>query len=265
MKDHMQRQERNVILPQMVIETLYELTKGDAYITTGVGQHQMWAGQWYKYKFPRQFITSAGLGSMGYGFPAALGVKVAFPRQAGHRHRWRRLVPDEHPGTRHRPRREDRRQSDHPEQPAPRHGGAMGRQLLRRQPRHTYLGNPTIVRAIYPDYVRVCNSFGVKCERVIYKKDLRAAIQRMLDSDEAYVLDVVVPYSEHVIPFIPAGKHRRRHDLEMERDAGRRKLRPSESAYQISITVISGRTIEPEIQIETSPTRRPHRGDRISS
>jgi acetolactate synthase-1/2/3 large subunit len=71
---------------------------------------------------------------------------------------------------------------------------------------HTYLGNPADRTQIYPDYVKVCNSFGVKCERVMYKKDLRAAMQRMLDSDEAYVLDVVVPYSEHVIPFIPAGK-----------------------------------------------------------
>ena len=59
-----------------MIEALYDLTKGDAYITTGVGQHQMWAAQWYKYKFPRQLVTSGGLGSMGYGYPAALGVKV---------------------------------------------------------------------------------------------------------------------------------------------------------------------------------------------
>ena len=79
MVDHMQGQEDQVILQQMVIEALYELTKGDAIITTGVGQHQMWAGQWYKYKHPRQFLTSGGLGSMGFGFPAALGVKVAFP------------------------------------------------------------------------------------------------------------------------------------------------------------------------------------------
>ena len=53
----------------MVVEALYELTKGEAYITTGVGQHQMWAAQWYKYKYPRQFITSGGLGSMGFGYP----------------------------------------------------------------------------------------------------------------------------------------------------------------------------------------------------
>ena len=67
------------ILPQMAIEELWKLTGGDAIITTGVGQHQMWSGQWFKYTQPRTFITSGGLGSMGYGFPAALGAKVARP------------------------------------------------------------------------------------------------------------------------------------------------------------------------------------------
>src|SRR5260370_10662022 len=78
-RDHLKGQEKEVILPQMVIETLYDLTKGDAILTTGVGQHQMWAAQYYKFKHPRQLLTSAGLGAMGYGYPAALGAKVAFP------------------------------------------------------------------------------------------------------------------------------------------------------------------------------------------
>ena len=69
----------NAILPQHVIRLLYELTNGEAIITTGVGQHQMWAAQYYKYKYPRQLLTSAGLGAMGYGYPAALGAKVACP------------------------------------------------------------------------------------------------------------------------------------------------------------------------------------------
>ena len=81
-KDHFRAgMEGDTIIPQMVIEMLYEMTHGDAIITTGVGQHQMWAGQWYKFKDPRTFITSAGLGSMGYGFPAALGAKVAAPHK----------------------------------------------------------------------------------------------------------------------------------------------------------------------------------------
>ena len=71
---------------------------------------------------------------------------------------------------------------------------------------HTYLGDPDHRKQIYPDYVAVCNSFGVPCERVMFKKDLRPAIQRMLDAKTPYVLDVVTPYTEHVLPFIPAGK-----------------------------------------------------------
>ena len=79
MRDHLKGREADVILPQMAIETLYEMTRGEAIITTGVGQHQMWTGQFYKFKYPRQLLTSAGLGAMGYGYPAALGAKVAFP------------------------------------------------------------------------------------------------------------------------------------------------------------------------------------------
>ncbi len=67
------------IKPQYVIEKLWELTKGDAYITTEVGQNQMWAAQFYKFKKPRRLMTSGGLGVMGYGFPAAMGVQVAQP------------------------------------------------------------------------------------------------------------------------------------------------------------------------------------------
>ncbi|MED5278957.1 MAG: thiamine pyrophosphate-dependent enzyme, partial [Verrucomicrobiota bacterium] len=70
---------------------------------------------------------------------------------------------------------------------------------------HTYLGNPDDMKQIYPDYVEMIKGFGLPVERVMYKRDLKAALQRMLESDEAYVLDVVVPYTEHVLPFIPAG------------------------------------------------------------
>ena len=71
---------------------------------------------------------------------------------------------------------------------------------------HTYLGDPENRAKIYPDYVAMAKSFNVPAERVMYKKDLRAAMQRMLDSDQPYVLDVIVPYTEHVLPFIPAGR-----------------------------------------------------------
>ena len=71
--------ESPLIKPQHVIEQLYQVTKGDAYVTSDVGQHQMWAAQYYPFNKPRRWINSGGLGTMGFGLPAAIGVKLAFP------------------------------------------------------------------------------------------------------------------------------------------------------------------------------------------
>jgi acetolactate synthase-1/2/3 large subunit len=73
------RFEKNVIKPEFVVEKLYEISKGDAIICTEVGQNQMWAAQFYKYDKPRKFLSSGGLGTMGYGFPAAIGAQIACP------------------------------------------------------------------------------------------------------------------------------------------------------------------------------------------
>lgn len=206
MKDHLKGQEDQIILQQMVVEALYDLTKGDALITTGVGQHQMWAGQWFKYEHPRQFITSGGLGSMGFGLPAALGIKVAHPDQE--------VIDIDGDGSFLMNIQE--LATAHVEKINVKaiilnnqHLGMVVQwedKFYQGNRGHTYLGNPDERAQIYPDFVRVCNSFNVKCERVMFKKDLRPAIQRMLDAKEPYVLDVVTPYTEHVLPFIPAGK-----------------------------------------------------------
>ena len=71
--------ESDMIMPQQVIQSLYRATKGDAYITSDVGQHQMFAAQYYPFDKPRRWINSGGLGTMGFGLPAAMGVKLAFP------------------------------------------------------------------------------------------------------------------------------------------------------------------------------------------
>jgi acetolactate synthase-1/2/3 large subunit len=206
MKDHLTGKESEVILPQMAIEMLYELTKGDAIITTGVGQHQMWAAQYYKFKFPRQLLTSAGLGAMGYGYPAALGAKVACPDK--------QVVDIDGDGS----------FLMNVQELATAHIDKIAAKALILNNQHlgmvmqwedkfyagnrgnTYLGDPENMKQIYPDYVAMARAFNVPCERVMYKKDLRAALQRMLDSDQPYVLDVIVPYTEHVLPFIPAAK-----------------------------------------------------------
>jgi acetolactate synthase-1/2/3 large subunit len=204
MRDHLQGRESEVILPQMAIEMLYELTRGEALITTGVGQHQMWAGQYYKFSNPRQFITSAGLGSMGFGYPAALGVKIAFPDK--------QVVDIDGDGSFLMNVQE--LATAHIERIAAKaiilnnqHLGMVMQwedKFYQSNRGHTYLGDPKHREGIYPDYVAMARSFNVPAQRVMYKKDLRGAMQQMLDSDQPYVLDVICPYTEHVIPFIRA-------------------------------------------------------------
>jgi acetolactate synthase I/II/III large subunit len=194
------------ILPQHVIRLLHELTHGDAIIATGVGQHQMWAGQYYDFSHPRQFLTSAGLGAMGFGFPASLGAKVAFPD--------RQVIDIDGDGSFLMNVQE--LACAHVEGIAAKviiinnqHLGMVVQwedRFYNSNRGHTFLGDPRDRERIYPDYVELCRGFGVKCERVIEKKDLRGALQRMLDSDECYVLDVMTPFTEHVMPMIPAGK-----------------------------------------------------------
>ncbi|MEI6351242.1 MAG: biosynthetic-type acetolactate synthase large subunit [Verrucomicrobiota bacterium] len=195
----------DVIQPQYVIALLDEMTKGDAIITTGVGQHQMWAGQHYTFREPRSFLTSAGLGTMGFGYPAAIGAKVARPDM--------QVIDIDGDGS----------FLMNVQELAMAHieGIAAKAIILNNQHlgmvvqwedlkygsnrAHTFLGDPKDLDRIYPNYVDICKGFGVKCERVLFKGDLRPAIQRLLDSKDAYVLDVMVPYTEHVLPMIPGG------------------------------------------------------------
>jgi acetolactate synthase-1/2/3 large subunit len=206
MRDHLQGRESEVILPQMAIETLYELTKGEAIITTGVGQHQMWTGQYYKFSSPRQLLTSAGLGAMGFGYPAALGAKVAYPNK--------QVVDIDGDGSFLMNVQE--LATAHIEKIAAKalilnnqHLGMVVQwedNFYAGNRGHTYLGDPEHRRQIYPDYVTMARGFNVPAQRVMYKKDLRRAMQEMLDSDQPYLLDVICPYTEHVMPFIPAGR-----------------------------------------------------------
>ena len=87
------RKRDDVIMPQYAIERLYALTRGhDTYITTEVGQHQMWAAQFFKFEEPNRWMTSGGLGTMGYGLPSAVGVQMAHPRRRPTSRRWRPRV-----------------------------------------------------------------------------------------------------------------------------------------------------------------------------
>ncbi|HEY1791313.1 MAG TPA: biosynthetic-type acetolactate synthase large subunit [Opitutaceae bacterium] len=200
------------IQPQEAVKVLYELTKGDAIITTGVGQHQMWAAQFYRFDEPRCYISSLGLGAMGFGYPAALGAKVGCPD--------RQVIDIDGDGSFAMNIQE--LATAHIEKIAAKaiilnnqhlgmvvqwedrfYGSVRGNTILGDE---SNVGSPDNPDALYPDFVKIAEGFGVKGRRVIKKSELRQAIQEMLDFDGPYVLDVVVPYTEHVLPMIPAGK-----------------------------------------------------------
>jgi acetolactate synthase-1/2/3 large subunit len=195
-----------IIMPQYAIELLDELTKGDAIITTGVGQHQMWAGQHYVFNEPRRLITSGGLGAMGFGYPAALGAKAAHPDK--------QVVDIDGDGSFQMNIQE--LATAHIERIAAKalvlnnqHLGMVVQwedRFYQSNRGHTYLGDPENPHQIYPDFVAIAKGYNVPAERVTRKSELRAAMQRMLDSKEPYVLDVITPYTEHVLPMIPANK-----------------------------------------------------------
>ncbi|MES2310381.1 MAG: biosynthetic-type acetolactate synthase large subunit [Verrucomicrobiota bacterium] len=193
------------ILPQEVIRELHQMTKGEAIITTGVGQHQMWAGQYYDFIHPRSFLTSAGLGSMGFGYPAALGAKVACPD--------RQVIDIDGDGS---------FVMNIQELAAATAENIAAKVIIlnnqylgmvvqwediffKSNRGHTFLGLSHEPQRIFPDFVKISEGFGVPAERISDPKDLKPALKRLLESKTAYLLDIMVPYTEHVYPMIPAG------------------------------------------------------------
>ena len=200
------------ILGPEACRVLYELTNGEAIISTGVGQHQMWAAQYYDFKYPRHHISSLGLGSMGYGYPAAIGAKVACPdkhvididgdgsfvmnvqelatAKIEKIAAKAMILNNQHLGM--VMQWEDRF-----------YDSVRGNTILGDEKN---IGSPENLDGLYPNYVEIANGFGLPARRVHKKEELRDAIQEMLDSEEAFLLDVITPYTEHVLPMIPAGK-----------------------------------------------------------
>ena len=221
-----EKRERE-IAPQAVIEELYrQLGSQEAIICTGVGQHQMFAGQFYRFEKPRRFSTSGGLGSMGYGLPAAMGAHVAYPELP--------VVNIDGDGsflmnvqelgtirTEHMPIKSIIIDNQHL-------GMVVQWEDLKYDSHraNTFLADPTeqydpthhTLEVLYPNYPVLCAGFGIKCERVVEPSELAPAIQRMLESKDAYVLDVMVPHDVHVLPMIPGGMGYR--DVVLERIAG---------------------------------------------
>ncbi|GLT30832.1 hypothetical protein SLA2020_056160 [Shorea laevis] len=193
------------IPPQYAIQVLDELTGGNAIISTGVGQHQMWAAQFYKYKRPRQWLTSGGLGAMGFGLPAAIGAAVANPGA---------LVVDIDGDGSFIMNVQELATICVENLPIKilllnnQHLGMVVQwedRFYKANRAHTYLGNPSKESEIFPNMLKFAEACGIPAARVTKKEALKAAIQKMLDTPGPYLLDVIVPHQEHVLPMIPSG------------------------------------------------------------
>nr|QCH40395.1 acetohydroxyacid synthase [Ludwigia hexapetala] len=195
----------DAIPPQYAIQVLDELTDGKAIISTGVGQHQMWAAQFYKYRRPRQWLTSGGLAAMGFGLPAAIGAAVANPGAV--------VVDIDGDGSFIMNVQElaTIRVENLPVKILLLNNQHLGMvvqwedRFYKANRAHTYLGDPSRENEIFPNMLKFAEACGIPAARVTKKADLKAAIKKMLDTPGPYLLDVIVPHQEHVLPMIPSG------------------------------------------------------------
>lgn len=208
----------NILRPQYVIQELHRLTKGDAIIATGVGQHQMWAMQWYPCNRPRHFLTSGGLGTMGFGFPAALGAKFAYPEKTvvcidgdgsfqmtaselatstmekrpvlaliinnyflGMVRQWQELFYNERFSS----------------SCMTAEGGSVAKNTQPDPTKDPYI----------PDFVKLAEAHGALGLRVAKKEDVTSSLERALQEvkHRTVVMDVLIDPEEKVFPMVPAG------------------------------------------------------------
>lgn len=208
------------ILQQHAVRELARQTRDrDTYISVGVGQHQMWAAQFYGFRKPRTWLCSSGLGTMGFGLPAAMGAQTAHPSA---------LVVDIDGDGSFQMNIQELATCHCEKLPVKvlllnnQHLGMVVQwedRFMGANRAHTYLGpidheeakgiGDTTAHAYakdrYPDFVSIAKGYGCGAATVSKKSDLSGAIEEMINYDGPYVLDVEVPYQEHVLPMIPSG------------------------------------------------------------
>ena len=189
-----------IIKPQMVIEKLYEVTKGDAFITSDVGQHQMWAAQFYKFDKPRRWINSGGLGTMGFGLPSAMGVQIANPKNAV------ACVTGEASIQMCIQELSTCKQYNLPLKIINLNNRYMG---MVRQWQEFFHGNryaESYVDAL-PDFVKLAESYGHVGMKIEKPNDIEDALKEAFKlKDKLVFMDFITDQTENVFPMIPGGK-----------------------------------------------------------
>ena len=188
------------ILPQQVIQSLYKETKGKAYITSDVGQHQMFAAQYYHFDKPRQWINSGGLGTMGFGLPAAMGVQLAFPKATV------ACVTGEGSIQMCIQELSTCLQYDLPIKIINVNNSSLG--MVKQWQDMQYGGrlSQTLYEDSLPDFAKLAESFGHVGMKVEKPEELESAMKECFKTKNKLVfLDIVVDQDEHVYPMLEAG------------------------------------------------------------
>ncbi len=187
-----------VIKPQYVIEKLWELTKGDAFITTEVGQNQMWAAQFYRFKKPRRLMTSGGLGVMGYGFPAAMGVQVAQPEAT--------VIDIAGDGSIQMNIQEliTVVENKLPVKIAILNNTFLG--MVRQWQQLFYERRYSSTPLAAPDFVKLAEAYGAVGLRATKPQEVVPVIKEALNTPRPVIMDFRVEPEECVMPMVPAGK-----------------------------------------------------------
>jgi acetolactate synthase-1/2/3 large subunit len=197
---NMNYEQKDIIKPQYVVEKIYELTNGDAIISTEVGQNQMWTAQYYSFLKPRTLLTSGGLGTMGYGFPAAIGAQVAFPN---------RLVIDIAGDGSFQMNSQELAtvvQYQLPIKVAILNNHYFG---MVRQWQEFFYGKryaSSSLEGISPDFVKLAEAYGAVGLRAAKPEEVVPALKKAFSISKPVIIDFVVDPEENVYPMVPAGE-----------------------------------------------------------
>jgi len=190
--------DSGLIKPQFVLEKLYEVTEGNAIITSDVGQHQMWAAQFYHFKRPRQWLNSGGLGTMGYGLPAALGAQMAYPDAAV------ACITGEGSIQMNIQELSTAKQYRLPVKVVNLNNGYLG--MVRQWQELFYESRyaESYVDAL-PDFVALAESYGHVGLRTDKPGDVEGLLREAMKTDRLVFMDFVTDPEENVYPMVPAG------------------------------------------------------------
>jgi acetolactate synthase-1/2/3 large subunit len=185
------------LLPQYIVRQLYEATHGDAVIVTGVGQHQMWTAQHYSFQEPNSFISSGGLGTMGFGLPAAMGAKIGRPDKMV----W--LIDGDGSFQMTIQELATIVQDNIAVKIAIINNGYLG---MVRQWQELFYGKRYVATPLScPDFVKVAEAYGIAGLRVTRREEVRPALEQAMEHEGPFLIDFKVEPEENVFPMVPPG------------------------------------------------------------